>query len=227
MGLTVPLVEIFTSVQGEGKYVGCRQIFVRLADCNLRCAYCDTDFSCRDQISIEKLIDEIKKMMSEAPIHSISLTGGEPLLHVDVIRALAEGLSGARIFLETNGTIAAELERVIDVIDIVSMDIKLPRVIGKNLFDAHRRFLEIARRKDLYVKIVVDGEMTEEEFLSAAELIAGVSREILLVMQPVTAVKKNIRAVRAADLLKYQSMALKILSDVRIIPQTHRMINVP
>ena len=122
---------------------------------------------------------------------------------------------------------AAELERVIDVIDIVSMDIKLPRVIGKNLFDAHRRFLEIARRKDLYVKIVVDGDTTEEEFLSAAELIAGVSREILLVIQPVTAVKKNIRAVRAADLLKYQSMALKILSDVRIIPQTHRLINVP
>ena len=38
------LIEIFSSVQGEGKYVGCRQIFIRSAECNLNCAYCDTNF---------------------------------------------------------------------------------------------------------------------------------------------------------------------------------------
>ena len=230
-GLTVPLTEIFLSVQGEGKYVGCRQIFIRFADCNLHCAYCDTDFVRRSERRIDDVIDEIKKLMSDAPVHSISLTGGEPLLHVDAIRAIADGLTDgltdARIFLETNGTLSDELTRVIDMIDIISMDIKLPHSIGKNLFDEHRRFISIARRKDLYVKIVIDGETTAAEFLSAVEMIGSVSREILLVMQPVTPVKKNIRAVAPTELLKFQAMALKILSDVRIIPQTHRSIGLP
>lgn len=220
-------MEIFSSVQGEGKYVGCRQIFVRFADCNLRCRYCDTDFSRRSECRIEDVIGEIERLMSETPTHSISLTGGEPLLHWEAIRSIAERLKGERLFLETNGTLAAELERVIDVIDIVSMDIKLSHSIGRDLLSEHRRFIEIARRKDLYIKIVVDGETSEEKFMSAVSMIAGVSKEILLVIQPVTPVKKNIRAVRAEDLLRYQSAALKYLSDVRIIPQTHRLINVP
>ena len=221
-----PLIEIFSSVQGEGKYVGCRQIFVRFADCNLRCKYCDTDFERRGQCRIDDMLDEIKRLMSEAPIHSISLTGGEPLIHWEAIRALAERLSGVKMFLETNGTLIDELERVIDVIDIISMDVKLPHSIGRNLFDVHRRFIEAARRKDLYIKIVIDGETTVEEFQSALEMISSVSKDTLLIIQPVTPVK-NVRAVEPKDILKFQSAALKYLSDVRVIPQTHRLINVP
>ena len=224
--MEVPLIEIFSSVQGEGKYVGCRQIFIRFADCNLRCKYCDTDFERRGQCRIDDVVDEINRLMSEAPIHSISLTGGEPLIHWEAIRALTERLPGVKIFLETNGTLVDELERVIDVIDIISMDVKLPHSIERDLFDVHRRFIEAARRKDFYVKIVVDGETTAEEFTSALEMISLVSTEIMLILQPVTPVK-NVRAVEPKDILKFQSTALKYLSDVRVIPQTHRLINVP
>ncbi len=162
--------------------------------------------------------------MSEAPVHSISLTGGEPLLHCEVIRAIAERLVGAKIFLETNGTLTSALERVIDVVDIVSMDVKLPHSIGRDLTAAHRRFLEIARRKELYVKLVADGDMSEEEFMAAVSMIAGVSREILLVIQPVTPMN-GVHSIKPLELLRFQSMALKELSDVRVIPQTHRLIN--
>ena len=37
------IIEIFSTIQGEGKYVGCRQVFLRLEGCNLHCSYCDTD----------------------------------------------------------------------------------------------------------------------------------------------------------------------------------------
>ena len=224
--MEVPLVEIFSSVQGEGKYVGCRQVFVRFADCNLRCRYCDTNFECRERRQLDDLIDEIDRLMSEVPTHSISLTGGEPLIHWNVINELARRLSGTKMFLETNGTLVRELERVIDVVDIISMDVKLPHSIGRDLFDVHRRFIEIARRKDFYVKIVVDGDTSAEEFQSALEMISSVSTDILLILQPVTVVKK-IRAVSPTDILKFQSTALKYLSDVRVIPQTHRRIDVP
>ena len=115
---------------------------------------------------------------------------------------------------------------MIDVIDIVSMDIKLPHSIGRDLLREHRRFLEIARRKDVYVKLVADGEMSEEEFMAAVSMVAGVSREILLVLQPVTPMN-GVRAISPSELLRYQSMALRELTDVRVIPQTHRLINVP
>ena len=164
--------------------------------------------------------------MAEVPTHSISLTGGEPLLHWGVINELARRLSGTKIFLETNGTLVDELERVIDVIDIVSMDVKLPHSIGRDVFEDHRRFMSTARRKDLYVKVVLDGETTVEEFDRAVEVIGSVSRDILLILQPVTVVE-GIRAVPSSDLLKFQARALRHLSDVRVIPQTHRLIDVP
>ena len=224
--MEVPLVEIFSSVQGEGKYVGCRQVFVRFADCNLRCRYCDTNFECRERRQLDDMIVEIERLRAEVPTHSISLTGGEPLIHWNVINELARRLSGAKIFLETNGTLVDELERVIDVIDIVSMDVKLTHSIGRDVFDEHRRFMTIARRKDLYVKVVLDGETTVEEFDRAVEVIGSVSKDILLILQPVTVVE-GIRAVPSSDVLKFQARALRSLSDVRVIPQTHRLIGVP
>lgn len=241
--MNAPLIEIFSSVQGEGKYVGCRQIFVRFAECNLQCAYCDTNFVRQSKCLIEKsagsmtfdavdnpvdvnlLVETILRLANEVPTHSISLTGGEPLIHWQIIRAVAERLPNIKIFLETNGTLPTELEHVIDAVDIISMDFKLPHSIGRDLSDVHRRFIDIARKKDLYIKIVADDDTSTEEFLSAIKIISSISKDFLLIIQPVTPVK-NIRAVSSTALLKYQSIALKYLSDVRIIPQMHRLINV-
>jgi len=50
------LSEIFSSIQGEGPYIGCKQIFIRFSDCNLDCDYCDTDFNLKETASKEKLL---------------------------------------------------------------------------------------------------------------------------------------------------------------------------
>lgn len=238
------LIEIFSSIQGEGKFVGCRQIFIRMADCNLNCAYCDTNFKraefCNVETSagsmifkrIENPLDaaQVAKIIhyfnDEVPTHSVSFTGGEPLLNWQFIIEVAELIknSGLKIFLETNGTLPNELKKVIDYVDIVSADIKLPSVAG-NYFDKHRKFLEIAAQKDLYVKIVISDETTPKEFNAAINLIAEVSPEILLILQPVTPIK-NVKAISSPKILELQSVALKKLKNVRVIPQTHRLMNI-
>lgn len=236
------LIEIFSSVQGEGKYVGYRQVFVRLTGCNLRCAYCDTKirkqkycnfetsagsmkfYRIQNPITADKVADAVQAMINEVPTHSISFTGGEPMLHCDFIQAVAERVD-AKIFLETNGTLFNELAKIIDCVDIISMDIKLPSVVGTDLLEIHRRFLEIAKAKDVYTKIVISAETTTEEFLKAVQMIASISKDILLILQPVTPFNK-VSAAAPSELLSFQAQALQYLSNVRIIPQTHRLINV-
>lgn len=237
------VIEIFSSVQGEGKYLGCRQIFVRLADCNLNCAYCDTNFQRAEFCKVEtaagsmnfrdvknpldaaQVADIVKNFCDDVPTQAVSFTGGEPLLHWQFVREVATIIKnfGAKIFLETNGTLPDELEKISNAVDIISMDIKLPS-IGRNLFDVHKKFLTIAREKDLYVKIVVADSSTREEFLSAIELVANIDPKILLIIQPVTPVA-GVHSASAEKILSFQAEALRRLQNVRVIPQTHKFIN--
>ncbi|MBO4779298.1 MAG: 7-carboxy-7-deazaguanine synthase QueE, partial [Selenomonadaceae bacterium] len=97
-------------------------------------------------------------------------------------------------------------------------------VVGRNLLPLHEKFLQVAHGKDLYVKIVVTGSTTRAEFLSAVETVAKVDEKILLILQPVTPVN-SVSAASAEKILSFQADASKLLRDVRVIPQTHRFIN--
>ncbi|MBQ7198425.1 MAG: 7-carboxy-7-deazaguanine synthase QueE [Selenomonadaceae bacterium] len=241
--MVMNVIEIFSSAQGEGKYIGCRQVFVRLAGCNLNCAYCDTNFSRADFCNVEtaaglmkfsqiknpttdEVIGIVKNFCTQVPTHSVSFTGGEPLLSWQFIFDVATALKkvcDVKFFLETNGTLHNELKKVLGVVDIISMDIKFPSVTGKNLFGIHEEFLQTAREKDLYVKAVISQETSTAEFLQAVELVAKISPEILFVIQPVTPFN-TVKAAPPIKILNFQALALKILHDVRIIPQTHKFI---
>ena len=235
------IAEVFSSVQGEGLYVGCRQVFVRFTGCNAACRYCDTREAAspaatarieqtpgsRDFAAVSNPIDisVLKDMVSGllvSPHHSVSLTGGEPLCQAGAVAALAEKLPGRR-YLETNGTMPVELEAVIRHIDIISMDIKLPGAVGRNYWREHRRFLSLAAQREVFVKVVIAGDTSLSEFHTAVELVAGVDRAIPMILQPVTP-HGGCPAVRPETVLALQEKALSLLGDVRVIPQTHKMM---
>jgi len=140
------LVEIFSSVQGEGPHVGLRTIFVRFGECDLRCRWCDSPHTwaraTRCRIEVEPGSGRFRELPSPVPAEVVmaavraldstphafvSLTGGEPLLQPAAVRGLAQALRtlGPRIQLETHGAAPDALATVVDAIDVVSMDWKL------------------------------------------------------------------------------------------------------
>jgi organic radical activating enzyme len=240
---TINVVEIFSSLQGEGKYIGTRQLFVRFCGCNLRCAYCDTGesfsvpqsarietsagsrefFTLKNPLTVEKLAAEMNRLLKDAPHHSISFTGGEPLLSSDVIEKLRKLVKG-KFFLETNGTLPEKLTELSDCVDIISMDIKLPSVIGKKLWAEQQSFFEKAQDFDSYVKIVVGDATTKEEFMQAVAMLHDVNPAAELIIQPLTECN-GCKAASPEKILRFQTLAEGFLENVRVIPQTHKFID--
>jgi len=149
--------------------------------------------------------------------------GGEPLLHAAFIRALAPHVQ-LPIYLETNGTLHEELKKCIDCVAGISMDIKLPSATTHPVWDAHVRFLEIAKAKDTWVKIVVAAESPDSEVDTAIRLVADTAPESMLILQPVTPYGGCTKP-SPEQLLAWQENALRRLAHVRVIPQTHRMMD--
>ena len=140
-----PVVEVFASFQGEGLFVGEAQVFLRLAGCPLRCRWCDTPGSWATRVEKsariqrdgepvqreERIASPFKAALWIASVEpgeprTVSVTGGEPLMWPEFIRALKPMLGTRRIHLETAGAHPEALGRVLDVVDHVSMDLKLP-----------------------------------------------------------------------------------------------------
>ncbi|WP_082351177.1 7-carboxy-7-deazaguanine synthase QueE [Desulfuromonas soudanensis] len=239
------LIEIFSSIQGEGLLIGRRQVFVRMAGCNLDCAYCDTPFeptiSCRvedapgsgnfcdlpNPVALETLYNLLYAWQTVAPgvHHSISLTGGEPLIQGELLLEWLPVLR--RIFplhLETNGTLPALLEPLLPHLDWISMDLKLASLTGvPTPWEAHRDFLHLARRTNCCVKLVVGEEVSREELEEAAALVHEAGDDVLLILQPVT--RDGRSGLRGADLLALQGLAARIHPQTLVIPQTHRFID--
>ncbi|MFA5515524.1 MAG: 7-carboxy-7-deazaguanine synthase QueE [Desulfuromonadales bacterium] len=240
------LIEVFSSIQGEGLLVGCRQIFVRLAGCNLACDYCDTPFAPQPNCRVEDApgSGEFRSLPNPVPLeilynilfrwretlpgvhHSISLTGGEPLCQASI---LAEWLPALReilpTHLETNGTLPDALAPLLPHLDHISMDFKLASQTGEPTpWDAHRAFLALARERDCQVKIVVGEETSAEEIEAAARLLREVAPATPLIMQAVT--RDGAIGVSGRTLLGLQTLAAKIHPPTRVIPQTHRFLGV-
>ncbi len=249
--MDAPIEEIFTSIQGEGPWTGQRHIFVRFIGCDIACRYCDTpsavscgsgpiERACRAQksaasfdyeqiprrLSPQELTRFCRRLTVPGPSRpTVSLTGGEPLLHHAFLAAwLPEIKNTYTIYLETNGIHEQAMTSLQNMVDVVSMDFKLPSASGLRPFwDEHKRFLAAARGTTLFVKAVVTADTSKDDVLTSASLIAAYDSTVPLIIQPAGG------PLRPAPLLliEFQNAALGLLQDVRVIPQSHKMLKVP
>lgn len=99
--------EIFTSLQGEGKYTGFPTTFIRVAGCPFKCKYCDTEYAKTEgkKVSLDRIMREVFRRGNQ----HICITGGEPLLDEDVFPLIYELLSFSYIVtIETSGLVEIE-----------------------------------------------------------------------------------------------------------------------
>ncbi|MCK5288618.1 MAG: 7-carboxy-7-deazaguanine synthase QueE, partial [Candidatus Omnitrophica bacterium] len=178
------LVEIFKSIQGEGLYQGQEQVFVRFYGCNLQCSFCDTKSLFYTK---EDLFYIMKKINDLGDFHSVSLTGGEPLLQIEFLKQLSKTLKQDKrtVYLETNGVLYENLREIIDFMDIISMDFKLPTSTNDRiLWKEHTEFLKIALKKEVFVKAVIGLNTSEEDLIECIKIIKKLKPDLFFVLQP-------------------------------------------
>ena len=223
---TAQIKEIFTSIQGEGHLIGYTQLFIRFCKCDFECKYCDTDYKADGTAEIytaNSLAERIKSYDTKN-IHSICLTGGEPLAESAFLKEFLRSIT-LPVHIETNATRTKDLQEIINMIKYVSANIKIPSVYGgKDCFKEHYEFIQLCKkaRKDMYIKIIFDEHITDEEIKKSVEIAKESDTEIIL--QPVT---KNGKIIVPA---RYMPEILERFRqkywNVRLIPQVHKILAV-
>jgi 7-carboxy-7-deazaguanine synthase len=152
------VTEIYKSLQGESTHAGLPCVFVRLTGCNLRCTWCDSEYTFQGgrKMTAEEVWDEVRRLSPTSRL--VEITGGEPMLQERELLPLMRQLlqSGYRVLLETSGE--RPLERVPEeVIKIV--DVKCPNSGEADTF--HMENLEILTARD-EIKFVLSGRADYE-----------------------------------------------------------------
>ena len=216
--------EIFDSIQGEGIYQGEKQVFVRFFECNLNCAFCDTRLNFYKEMIVNEVLHKIGSFSN---YHSVSLTGGEPLLQMDFLKELAYCLKdeGETLYLETNGTLPNNLNEVIEHIDIVAMDFKLPSSTqAGDFWNEHHQFLEIALEhgKEVFIKAVVGKNTDIEDILKSMEIIRSLKADVPFILQP----QNPFEDILQSQLEFFEGICREQGVQVKVIPQMHKKIGI-
>ena len=250
-----PLVEIFSSIQGEGRHVGRPMTFLRVAACPVRCSYCDTPNSYRapdtfpvavggqtehhkNPVTPAVAVDLTLRSAKASPFGRtkwVSITGGEPLLYPDFVRDCAADLrsEGMRLLLETAALDSQALAKCIDRLDHVSADLKLPGTLVEGDADAAMlQSLECARVAveagvTVDVKVVVTVGADEGAFDGALHGLMPLASGVQLILQPVTPFGDEVRPCPADKLARFMTLASRAGLPPLVIPQAHKSIGLP
>ena len=231
--MKAPIIEIFSSFQGEGLLIGQRQIFVRFAGCNLNCNYCDTNDSKSEKsgklMTPQEVSDEINKLMTP-DCRAISFTGGEPSLYPEFISQVSKDFD-LDIMLETNGTLPDNIDSI-EKLDMVSLDIKLPEHFDgdfdEEIFSNEIESLNLLMAKciNVYCKVVI---LPSTKIKSFKEVVEKLSENI--------SSKSNLKIIiqPSSPLSDWNDINFRLFSfseivgqyfEVSTIPQIHKILDI-
>ncbi len=231
--MKAPIIEIFSSFQGEGLLIGERQIFVRFAGCNLNCNYCDTNDSKSEKsgklMTPQEVSDEINKFITP-DCRTISFTGGEPSIYPEFISEVSKNFD-LNIMLETNGTLPDNID-LIEKLDVVSLDIKLPEhfdgEFDENIFLNEIKSLNLLMAKSInvYCKVVI---LPSTKIKSFKEVVEKLSQNI--------SNKSNLKIIiqPSSPLGEWKDINFKLFKfsevvgqyfEVSTIPQIHKILDI-
>ena len=231
--MKAPVIEIFSSFQGEGLLIGQRQIFVRFAGCNLNCNYCDTDDSKSEKsgklMTPEDVTEEINRILTP-DCQAISFTGGEPSLYPDFINEVSKNFN-LDIMLETNGTLPENID-LIDRLDVVSLDIKLPEHFdgdfNQEIFLNEIKSLNLLMAKSInvYCKVVILPSTKIKSFKEVVEKLSeniSSKSNLKIIIQPSSPLGewKNINY----RLFEFSEVVGQYF-EVSTIPQIHKILDI-
>ena len=193
--------EIFTTLQGEGLMTGVPSVFVRLAGCNLRCPFCDTDFADGEEMPEA----EIVKQVLAYPIPHVVITGGEPTLQLN--RSLLQPLhdAGRTIQIETNGTVDLP-DEMLGLIDHVTCSPKAGSKVRLRRIDE--------------LKVVYTG--MDDARYAEIEQLAALHGDIPCLMQPCDTGRADENARLLAETMDW----VMAHPAWRLSLQTHKMLNI-
>lgn len=204
------VIEIFDSIDGEGKFAGHLATFIRFAGCNLRCTYCDTvyAFTGGKDMSIDEIVTATQKIGNK----HVTITGGEPLLQKG-IKSLIEILCqyGYIVNIETNGSI--DISSYVKLPVCITMDYKTISS-GVNHY-MHMNNLCLLRDCDV-LKIVC----RESDFKDIEDLLRQYEIKADIYISPIYSKAKPSELVKFAKLLRNKN----ICNDVIVQLQLHKII---
>jgi len=234
---SVRISEIFTSIEGEGIYVGTKTMFIRLAGCHLKCRWCDTPYALPmdsgKEYSIHQAKEQIKSLLQPFT-YKVNFTGGEPLLQHHAIISLADFLKnekGLKTYIESSCFDSHRFSEILHYIDICKIEFKTPDsgVTRTDNYDDlllnEFECLELAQKygKTTYIKVVTTNSTSIAWFKELVhDIFSKSNRQNIsgFVIQPSTGMDEP----TLAKLFDFYDIVFPLYPEVRIIPQLHKEI---
>lgn len=211
-GTKLEVQSILKTIQGEGIFVGCPAIFIRLGGCNLACNFCDTEFEDFDLVDIDKILNKVESLAlnskNERSINLVVITGGEPMRQP--IELLCQKLldRDVKVQIETNGTLYRSLPKEVSIICS-------PKA-GKTGYSKIREDLlpKISAVKFIVAKNILEYSLIPE--------VGQTSYNIPVFIQPMDQNDQRLNGENNELAVK-----LALESGARLSLQTHKFLNIP